>query len=434
VVGVSSVPILLAGSTSPVAVRSLLDFCRWLPALSIPEHGGTGFMAAAAGSVAKLLIAKGDGAEQACYGAMHHLPCDFTGKKQRWCSNGAASLKNGVAPLLPDEINNVINVIKLDLNASFALTLDTSMGTPEPPAANSSYCKWKFVLVGASHAKRLCEVMTGLNMEAVTLGTTSWFPSKKNRDKLADELKEFLEGLEPDPEKKVVVIFANLDKSYFQARSEDGSFIFHRLHDGTYHVDGDLVACPMEQLKFLFELLIPVFNANAGMRRLLLCPIPRYLWKGCCEDPDHAPNRSDEGFQEDILEGLEKAKRVMRSLAFRHDLKDMKIINPGKLLMEPALWGEDPVHPLVDGYKKIIDFVLAGLEAGGSTDTAVLTQPQPSQKRDSTEQLTGPARRPHWVAGGQFASSSQDWATCMSSWPRGRGRGWRGGRGYRRGQ
>jgi hypothetical protein len=230
----------------------------------------------------------------------------------------------------------VINEIKLDLNASFALTLDTSMGTSDPPAANSSYCKWKFFLVGASHAKRLCEVMTGLNMEAVTLGTTSWFPNKKNRDKLADELKEFLEGLEPDPEKQVVVIFANLDKSYFQARSEDGSFIFHRLHDGTYHVNGDLVACPMEQLKFLFELLIPVFNANAGMRRLLLCPIPRYLWKGCCEDPDHAPNRSEEGFQEDILEGLEKG--VMRSLAFRHDLKDMKIINPGKLLIQSIPW------------------------------------------------------------------------------------------------
>jgi hypothetical protein len=44
----------------------------------------------------------------------------------------------------------------------------------------------------------------------------------------------------------------------------------------------------------------------------------------------------------------EKAKRNMRSLAFKHNLKDMKIVNPGRVLEDSQLWGPDPVHPSVD--------------------------------------------------------------------------------------
>jgi hypothetical protein len=178
-----------------------------------------------------------------------------------------------------------------------------------------AYSKWRFVLAGASHANRMSEVMAGLNMVATTLGTYS------------ADLQEFLEGLEPDPERNTVVIFSHLDKSYFQARAEDGSLI-HRHHEKTFHIDGDLVSIPSEKLKYLFELLVPVFNVAASTTRLLLCPIPRYLWQGCCEDDKHAPNRADEGFQETMMERLEKAKRTMRSLAFKHSMKSMMVLNP----------------------------------------------------------------------------------------------------------
>jgi hypothetical protein len=280
----------------------------------VPEHGGCGFLAATSKAVADMLVSRGTGAEQALYGAMHHLPCDYSGKKQRWYCGGAASLKNGVAPLAPDDITKYLATLKNDLNSSFGFNLDTNTGPQAAMATNEdAYSKWRFVIVGASHATRMADVMAGLNMVATSLGTASWFPSKKNCEKLAADLQEFLDGLEPDPDRKTVVIFSHLDKSYFQARAEDGNLIPHRLHEGAYHIDGDLVAIPSEQLKYLFELLLAVFNTAAGCTRLLLCPIPRYLWRGCCEDDEHGPNRADEGFQENMLEGLEKAKRTMRS-------------------------------------------------------------------------------------------------------------------------
>jgi hypothetical protein len=332
----------------------------------------------------------------------------------------------------------LLNTLKSDLNASFGLDFDIANSSSPCATADDCHSKWRFVLVGASHAKRICDVMAGLNMEATSLGTAGWFASKKNCDKLVTDLTELLESLEPDESRITVVVFCNLDKTYFQARAEDGRCIPHRQHDGVYHVDGDLVPCPVETLKYVFELLVPVFNAASNFKRLLLCPIPRYMWQGCCSDPDHAPNRAEEGFLEDMLEGLDKAKRVMRSLAFKHGMKEMKIFNAGKLLADQSLWTEDdPVHPTVAGYKLIISSLVAGLEAGLNAEAAACpSEALEGQKRESSSQLTGPDRRLHWVSansGSGQGGNGLNWTSCsVRQWPRNRG-GWRGWRGKRRG-
>jgi hypothetical protein len=426
VVGVPGIPVLLAGSSSPEAVRCLHDYCQWLPALSVVEHGGAGFMKAAAAAVTDTLIAGEEEEKQACYGAVHLLPSDMFGKKQRWHIGATTSLKSGVAPLQSDTVEKIVSIIKSDLNKSMQLDFDVSVGKAVAGPTDDDYGKWRFVLVGASHAARLCDIMVGLNMIATSVGTAGWFPSKKNCDKLESDLREFLEGLEPDPDRETVVIFSMLDKTYFQARSEDGSYTPHRLLEGAYHVDGDLVACPMEHLKYQFELLVPVFKTAGSVRRLLLGPVPRYLFSGCCEDPEHAPNRQEEDFQEKLLDGLEKAKRTMRSLAFKHGMKDMKIINPGRFLESSSLWGTDPVHPTVDGYRILLDSIVGGLDVLSEGDTA-----KQAEKRPASDQLVGPARRPYWISAATPAPGGQEFVTCNSGGGRGGRGGGRGGRGGR---
>jgi hypothetical protein len=428
VIAVPGVPVMLAGSRCPVAVRVLYDFCQWLPAITVPDHGGVGFMGSAARAVADTLLAEVGDEQQASYGAAHLLPRDMNGFKQRWYCSGGTSLKNGVAPLSPDKLKKIQLAIKLDLNVSFNLNLDPESSSPVAKPTEDAYNKWRFVLVGASHAARLCDVMVGLNMVATTMGTASWFPNKRNCEKLEQDLKEFLAGLEPDPDRTTVVVFSPLDKSYFQARSEDGSYSPHRCLDGVYHVDGDLVACPLEHLKFQFELLVPVFKTTGSAVKLLLGPIPRYIHSGCCSDPEHAPNRADEDFQEKIMDGLEKAKRTMRSLAFKHGLKDMKIINPGRILESGEFWGVDPVHPTVDGYRKLLDTIITNLVA--ATGDKFRETEQQQLKRPQSEQLVGPVRRPYWVTAGGATLEGQELASC-SNGPRRGGRGGGGGRGGR---
>jgi hypothetical protein len=267
-------------------------------------------------------------------------------------------------------------------------------------------------------------MMTGLKIQATVLGTTAWYATKKNCSKLASDLAELLEGLEPGDSKTTVVIFNLLDKSYFQARGEDGNYIPHRQLEGKYHVDGDLVTVPNEQVKFLFEMMVPIFASATNTTRLLVTPVPRYLNRGCCADPEHAPNRADEGFLDSFLDSLEKTKRALRSLAFKRSMKDMKVINPAKVLVEDSLWGSDPVHPTADGYKTLLDYIIKVLD--DTSNVAGLSSS--GKKRATDDQLVGPSRRPFWITGP--GSSSQDWTTCRGPGTniRGRGRGWRGRR------
>jgi hypothetical protein len=116
-------------------------------------------------------------------------------------------------------------------------------------------------------------------------------------------------------------------------------------------------------------------------------------------------------------------------------MKSMKVLNPGKLLFEPGLWSEDPVHPTVDGYKKVIEFIVAGLEAASNVEaSSSMSTESEGQKRDASEFLAGPDRRPYWVSGAGVGGG-QTWTSCNTrQWPRTRGGGWRSGGRMRRGR
>jgi hypothetical protein len=137
-----------------------------------------------------------------------------------------AGLKSGVTPLSPEDLADIIKTIKADLNLSFGLNLNVGTEHTEHTAVPAS--RWRFILVGASHARRTCDLMTSMKMQAATIGSTSWYATKSNCAKLASDLEELLNGLEPEDGISTVVVFNILDKAYFQAKGEDGSYIPHR--------------------------------------------------------------------------------------------------------------------------------------------------------------------------------------------------------------
>jgi hypothetical protein len=80
--------------------------------------------------------------------------------------------------------------------------------------------------------------------------------------------------------------------------------------------------------------------------------------------PDHAPNRLDEGFEEQLKKGLVECRGYFKDFLFTSGLRGFSILNPGLCL--PAadesgavmmLWGLDPVHPLKEGYFRIADMI-----------------------------------------------------------------------------
>jgi hypothetical protein len=168
---------------------------------------------------------------------------------------------------------------------------------------------------------------------------------------------------------------------------------------------------------FVFNQMIPALEVHPNIKKLFLAPIPRYLWRSCCADPDHVPNRSKGGFLEYILDSLATTRKTIRSLLFRHKIKNVRAINPSQMIAVPEMWEDDPVHPKEECYVKIVDFIIRGLEdmavvetGPGSSTGSVKMASSGGGKRSSDDQIVGPSRRPYWMTAGQQAGQSQDWA------------------------
>jgi hypothetical protein len=112
-----------------------------------------------------------------------------------------------------------------------------------------------------------------------------------------------------------------------------------------------------------FKNCLPFLRLLEGRKVIFLTPMPCYV-RGCCTRPDHAPNRLEEGFEEQLKKGLVECRGYFKDFLFTSGLRGFSILNPGLCL--PAvdeggavmmLWGLDPVHLLKEGYLFIAEMI-----------------------------------------------------------------------------
>jgi hypothetical protein len=266
----------------------------------------------------------------------------------KWDTKGHTGLKNGVAPLATSQIVGILNNLMNDLSRALGLPCIEVAGLCG--ATESEPIGRKFVLVGASHVKRLKEVLNDRGEEAVIVEAPHFRLMKTDVANLITSIKE---AIGDNHEEKVLVLNV-LDSTFFVAMSEDGHTCpIQKDITGKYHVDGDVVCAPTEMSKRLFTNLFPLLQEFKDIPKLVLTPLPRYLYSSYCDDLDHVPSLLLPGHIEGLLDNLDSTKKLWPGMAFREKLQNTKICNVGRLLSERTHWGTDPVHPLPDGYHKV---------------------------------------------------------------------------------
>jgi hypothetical protein len=138
---------------------------------------------------------------------------------------------------------------------------------------------------------------------------------------------------------------AGLDESYFMASYEE----VHTLPatkgpDGRYHIHGDLVLASREAHKKLFELMEPIWAATQGIKTLFIGPVVRYITKGCCDDPDHMPNRKAANFETKLRQVVAAAKTALKENLWSTGHNHCRVMDMvGKSPAE--IWEDDPTIP-----------------------------------------------------------------------------------------
>ncbi len=112
---------------------------------------------------------------------------------------------------------------------------------------------------------------------------------------------------------------------------------------------------------------------------------------------DHAPNRTEDGFEEKMRAALREFRINFKNFAFLKNFR-IKVLDSSPCLPlvnnnGEDVWGSDPVHPLPHGFRLLVDMFETEIEnLLGKTRKRAGSILQPPSKR------TKPATRPAWIS------------------------------------
>jgi hypothetical protein len=138
------------------------------------------------------------------------------------------------------------------------------------------------------------------------------------------------EAIVDEMEDKVLLMNA-FDNSYFVAKTQDGHFIPPRKDSsGRYHVDGEISCAPQETAKQMMLNCLPLLKKFAEILKIVLVPVPRYLYAPCCSDIEHVPNLEDEDHVEKLVGALDTTHKLWRACCFERGCQMQKSATQAK--------------------------------------------------------------------------------------------------------
>jgi hypothetical protein len=81
---------------------------------------------------------------------------------------------------------------------------------------------------------------------------------------------------------------------------------------GRYHFLGDVILTDDTLFKKITDLLSPVLLSAQNKLKILIPPLPRYVFDKCCSNPAHCTNCSDPEHPERILNGVTLLRNVLK--------------------------------------------------------------------------------------------------------------------------
>jgi len=149
------------------------------------------------------------------------------------------------------------------------------------------------------------------------------------------------------------------------------------------------VVAPDFFIRNQIELLKTLVALCEGHTVLILCPVPRYIFFRCCDDPNHCKNYDDPSYLSNLLNDLARIR-----VSLTKEIPTAVILDTFEVLIGKGekdfaakeevintCWSQDPVHANLHTYFKLASNTIQLIEEGSKTDT-------PSGKRQRANSST----------------------------------------------
>jgi hypothetical protein len=220
------------------------------------------------------------------------------------------------------------------------------------------------VLIGASHLRRTIPYLRRLGYDVTDV-------TKPGRMASAAAVGEVLGQLRGTtvPVNAAVVIDM-LGNSSSRWEQEDGTLATAVKMGSGYHMPGEVTVCNDETFKKLIGIVAPVLSFSAGLSKIVIPPLPRYVFDTCCTQETHCTNVRSEKHASEILFKADHLRNVLKGELNRLGVPNFRVTEGWTSILGAKypsreenvsalrhLTAADGVHFTRDGYENLANAI-----------------------------------------------------------------------------
>jgi hypothetical protein len=139
---------------------------------------------------------------------------------------------------------------------------------------------------------------------------------------------------------------------------------------GKYHMAGNIAVCPLPVFRKTFENTTALLTRHKKARCIIIPPLPRYLFSGCCRQADHSTNVMDPGHSTKLLTDTiclrNTLKKYVCELGIRCCVLNSCCVSGCPTTANTAtrikalkpVWATDGVHFTPTGYDNLVSAIM----------------------------------------------------------------------------
>jgi hypothetical protein len=249
------------------------------------------------------------------------------------------------------------------------------------------------VLIGGSNMKKLVPLLIELGYNVTDLSEPSWLATPGNIDNIIATLNTTC------PEPGYTLVMEPFSNSTFRYKQFDGTMAMPFRTSKGYHMGGDIGTCDEDSfLRTLSALDVIRTDDRVGIK-IFVPPLPRYLFRGCCDNSSHSTNMKRDDYALQLLQETMRFRGILKNALLKQGEDNFFVLDsvgavlgvaPGgnrgpaaEILSDlEAVFKDDSVHFTDVGYRYLSKTIVSAIE--GVHDGTLTKSRQPGDSISGT--------------------------------------------------
>ena len=162
------------------------------------------------------------------------------------------------------------------------------------------------VEVGASNMRQTAPTLRVKGAEVHNITNWGVVTSQQDVSKARNKMLKVRDG------KDVAVVLDLFGNSTYRYEQQDGNLAMPCKVSGKYHLPGKISTLGDRAMNSLISSARPLLELMPKATKVILRPLPRFVFGSCCEDPDHGNNTRDTDHPRNTLGDLAHLRKILK--------------------------------------------------------------------------------------------------------------------------